>query len=105
MRAQSDQSTDSGPEPCEFVAVSELRVDRAYSDDLINSFHLHGNFFEYYPTGTRLQSAEYTDTVVLGQGQRGICELRFPHIGRYMFHAHKTEFADLGWMGFFEVVE
>ena len=73
--------------------------------DPINSFHLHGNFFEYYPTGTRLQPAEYTDTVVLGQGQRGICELRFPHVGRYMFHAHKTEFADLGWMGFFEVVE
>jgi len=22
-----------------------------------------------------------------------------------MFHAHKTEFADLGWMGFFDVVE
>jgi FtsP/CotA-like multicopper oxidase with cupredoxin domain len=73
--------------------------------DPINSFHLHGNFFEYYPTGTRLQSSEYTDTVVLGQGQRGICEVRFPHVGRYMFHAHKTEFADLGWMGFFEVVE
>ncbi len=73
--------------------------------DPINSFHLHGNFFDYYPTGTRLQPAEYTDTVVLGQGQRGICELRFPHVGRYMFHAHKTEFADLGWMGFFEVVE
>ncbi|MEJ3652497.1 multicopper oxidase domain-containing protein [Actinomycetes bacterium KLBMP 9759] len=73
--------------------------------DPINSFHLHANFFDYYPTGTRLESAEYTDTVVLGQGQRGICEVRFPHLGEYMFHAHKTEFADLGWMGLFEVVE
>jgi len=73
--------------------------------DPINSFHLHANFFEYFPTGTRLQSAELTDTVVLGQGQRGICEVRFPNLGRYMFHAHKTEFAELGWMGFFEVVE
>jgi len=73
--------------------------------DPINSFHLHGNFFEYFPTGTRLQSADFTDTVVLGQGQRGICEVRFPHTGRFMFHAHKTEFADLGWMGFFEVTE
>ncbi len=71
--------------------------------DPINSFHLHGNFFDYYPTGTRLEPAEYTDTVVQAQGQRGICEVRFPHPGRYMFHAHKTEFADLGWMGFFEV--
>ena len=73
--------------------------------DPINSFHLHANFFDYYPTGTRLTPAEFTDTVVLGQGQRGICEVRFPHLGRYMFHAHKSEFADLGWMGFFEVVE
>jgi FtsP/CotA-like multicopper oxidase with cupredoxin domain len=73
--------------------------------DPINSFHLHGNFFDYYPTGTRLEPSEYTDTVVQGQGQRGICEVRFPYAGRFMFHAHKTEFADLGWMGFFEVTE
>jgi FtsP/CotA-like multicopper oxidase with cupredoxin domain len=38
------------------------------------------------------------------QGQRGILELRFPYEGRFMFHAHKTEFAELGWLGFFEVV-
>lgn len=73
--------------------------------DPINSFHVHGNFFDYYPTGTRLEPSEYTDTVVQAQGQRGICELRFPHPGKYMFHAHKSEFADLGWMGFFEVTE
>ncbi|WP_406235955.1 multicopper oxidase domain-containing protein [Nocardia sp. NBC_01009] len=73
--------------------------------DPINSFHIHGNFFDYYPTGTRLQPTEYTDTIVQGQGQRGICELRFPHLGQYMFHAHKTEFAELGWMGMFEVTE
>ena len=36
------------------------------------------------------------------QGQRGILEMRFPHPGQYMFHAHQTEFAELGWMGFFE---
>lgn len=73
--------------------------------DQINSFHLHANFFHYYPTGTSLEPAEFTDTIVLGQGQRGILELRFPYTGKYMFHAHKTEFADLGWMGFVEVVE
>jgi FtsP/CotA-like multicopper oxidase with cupredoxin domain len=73
--------------------------------DPINSFHVHGNFFDYYPTGTRLEPSEFTDTVVQAQGQRGICELRFPYVGKYMFHAHKSEFADLGWMGFFEVVE
>ena len=72
--------------------------------DLINSFHLHGNFFHYYPTGTSLQPAEFTDTVMQCQGQRGILEWRFPDPGLYMFHAHQSEFAELGWQGFFEVV-
>jgi FtsP/CotA-like multicopper oxidase with cupredoxin domain len=73
--------------------------------DLVNSFHVHANFFDYYPTGTRLEPRDFTDTVVLGQGERGILELRFPYSGKYMFHAHVSEFAELGWMGFFEVVD
>jgi FtsP/CotA-like multicopper oxidase with cupredoxin domain len=73
--------------------------------DLLNSFHVHANFFDYYPTGTRLEPTEFTDTITQGQGQRGILELRFPHTGKYMFHAHVSEFAELGWMGFFEVVD
>jgi FtsP/CotA-like multicopper oxidase with cupredoxin domain len=71
--------------------------------DQINSFHVHANFFHYFPTGTMLTPTEYTDTIVQAQGQRGILELKFPYTGKYMFHAHKTEFAELGWMGFFEV--
>jgi FtsP/CotA-like multicopper oxidase with cupredoxin domain len=71
--------------------------------DPINSFHVHANFFHRFPTGTSLEPTEYTDTIVQGQGQRDLLELRFPYAGRYMFHAHKTEFAELGWMGFFEV--
>jgi FtsP/CotA-like multicopper oxidase with cupredoxin domain len=71
--------------------------------DPINSFHVHGNFFHRFPTGTRLEATEYTDTIIQGQAQRDILELRFPYTGRYMFHAHKTEFAELGWMGMFEV--
>ncbi len=73
--------------------------------DFVNSFHLHANFFDYYPTGTKLEPRDLTDTVVLGQGERGIMEVRFPFTGKYMFHAHVSEFADLGWMGFFEVVD
>ena len=71
--------------------------------DLVNSFHVHANFFDYFPTGTRLEPSELTDTIVQGQGQRGILELRFPYPGKYMFHAHVSEFAELGWMGFFDV--
>ena len=73
--------------------------------DLINSFHLHGNLFRYFPTGTSRESSELTDTVMLCQGQRGILEWRFPYTGKYMFHAHQSEFTELGWMGFFEVCE
>jgi len=71
--------------------------------DPINSFHVHANFFHYFPTGTSLEPVEFTDTVMQAQGQRGILEMRFPNKGRYMFHAHKTEFAELGWLGFFDV--
>lgn len=71
--------------------------------DPINSFHLHANFFHYYPTGTNLSAGEFTDTIVQMQGQRGILEFSYRYPGRYMFHAHKTEFAELGWTGLFEV--
>jgi manganese oxidase len=70
--------------------------------DLVNSFHLHGDFFRYYPTGSA-DAFEYTDTVMLCQGQRGIIEIDFANTGRFMFHAHQSEFTELGWMGFFEV--
>jgi FtsP/CotA-like multicopper oxidase with cupredoxin domain len=82
-----------------FDRSNELEVDP------VNSFHVHANFFDYYPTGTRVEPRDFTDTVVQGQGERGILELRFPYTGRYMFHAHVSEFAELGWMGFFEVVD
>ena len=72
--------------------------------DLINSFHLHAAFFRYYPTGST-DRFEYTDTVMQCQGQRGILEIGFDKAGTYMFHAHQSEFTELGWMGFFEVVE
>jgi FtsP/CotA-like multicopper oxidase with cupredoxin domain len=70
--------------------------------DLINSFHLHGDFFRYYRTG-RDEVVEYTDTVMLTQGERGIIEIDFANEGLFMFHAHQSEFAELGWMGFFDV--
>lgn len=71
--------------------------------DLINSFHLHANFFHYYPTGTSLTPSEYTDTIMQTQAQRGILEFSYKFPGAYMFHAHNTEFAELGWTGNFEV--
>ncbi len=74
--------------------------------DPINSFHLHANFFDYYDHGTTLAPTLRTvDTVMQCQAQRGILEFSFKdhEPGLYMFHAHQTEFVELGWMGFFEV--
>jgi FtsP/CotA-like multicopper oxidase with cupredoxin domain len=70
--------------------------------DLINSLHLHGDFFRYQPTGTG-DYWEFTDTLMQTQGQRGVLEIDFANPGEFMFHAHQSEFAELGWMGFFDV--
>src|SRR6185295_8471017 len=73
--------------------------------DLINSFHLHATFFDYYDTGTTLEPTLRTvDTIMQAQGQRGILEFKPRYPGKYMFHAHVSEFAELGWMGFFNAV-
>jgi FtsP/CotA-like multicopper oxidase with cupredoxin domain len=75
--------------------------------DPINSFHLHAHFFDFYDHGTTLQPTHRTiDTVMMCQAQRGILEFSFDQHepGIYMFHAHQSEFAELGWMSHFEVV-
>jgi FtsP/CotA-like multicopper oxidase with cupredoxin domain len=71
--------------------------------DQINSLHVHANMFRLYRTGTSLTQYEVTDTVMLCQGERCILEFTYKTPGRYMFHAHQSEFAELGWMGFFDV--
>jgi manganese oxidase len=74
--------------------------------DPINSFHLHANFFDYYDPGTRLEpTLRSVDTIMQAQGQRGILEFSYQDYepGLYMFHAHVSEFAELGWMGVFDV--
>jgi FtsP/CotA-like multicopper oxidase with cupredoxin domain len=73
--------------------------------DLINSLHLHGMFFDVYRTGTALVPNERTDTIMLCQGERAILETTFRYPGDFMFHAHQSEFAELGWMGLFRAVE
>jgi manganese oxidase len=73
--------------------------------DLINSLHLHGMFFDVFRTGTSLTPNEKTDTLMLCQGERAIIETTFRYPGDFMFHAHQSEFAELGWMGLFRAVE
>ena len=93
------------------VQVERSRPIRIYlvnatEFDPVNSFHIHANFFDYYDHGTTLTPTLRTiDTVMQCQAQRGIIEMTFEkhEPGRYMFHAHQSEFAELGWMSFFEV--
>jgi FtsP/CotA-like multicopper oxidase with cupredoxin domain len=67
--------------------------------DLINSFHVHGIFFDAYRTGSRTAVKDHTDLIMLCQGERAILEATFRYTGDYMFHAHQSEFTELGWMG------
>jgi FtsP/CotA-like multicopper oxidase with cupredoxin domain len=71
--------------------------------DPVNNFHLHGNLYQLYRSGTSLVPSEYTDMVTMSQGERAILEFNYKYPGLYMFHAHKTEFAEKGWVGSFLV--
>jgi FtsP/CotA-like multicopper oxidase with cupredoxin domain len=64
------------------------------------TFHTHANSFNVIHGGWN----ERSDVVTLGVAERRILELRYPHIGRYMFHPHQDQIAERGCMGFFEVV-
>jgi manganese oxidase len=87
------------------IAAGELQrahVINVTEFDPVNSIHLHANFFNLYRTGTSLQPHEFTDTISMGQAERHMIEFKYPDPGRFMFHAHQTEFVELGWMSFFE---
>ena len=90
------------------IQIEQDRLVRVYlvnmlEFDPINNFHLHANMYQLYRSGTNLVPDEYTDMVTMSQGERGILEFKYKFPGQYMFHAHKTEFAEKGWMGLFFV--
>jgi FtsP/CotA-like multicopper oxidase with cupredoxin domain len=92
------------------ITVTVGRLVRIYlvnitEFDLVNSLHLHGMFFDVFRTGTTLSKTETTDTLMLCQGERAIVETKFRYPGEFMFHAHQSEFAELGWMGLFRAEE
>ena len=73
--------------------------------DPLNNLHLHGNLYHYYPTGTDTVPSFYTDMITLSQTERGIMEFEYDYPGKYLFHAHKVEFSEKGWIGMFLVKE
>jgi manganese oxidase len=90
------------------IQIDKNRLIRIYlvnmlEFDPLNNFHLHANMFDFYKTGTKMIPDEYTDIVTMNQAERGILEFSYKYPGKYMFHAHKTEFAEKGWTGLFLV--
>lgn len=73
--------------------------------DPINNMHLHGNLYHYYPTGTDTVPSMYSDMITLSQTERGIMEFEYNYPGKYLFHAHKVEFSEKGWVGMFLVTD
>ena len=106
---QGEWAAGETKRPIQVDGSRRLRVYlvNATEFDPINSLHTHSQFFDYYDHGTTLTPTHQTvDTVMQCQAQRGILELDYSahDPGLYMFHAHQSEFAELGWMSFFEVV-
>ena len=91
------------PIPLEAGRLQRAHLINITEFDPLNSLHLHANFFNLYRTGTRLAPDEFTDIISMGQAERHMLEFTYAEPGRFMFHAHQTEFAELGWMSFFEV--
>ena len=95
---------NSNPIPVRRGELQRLYMVNVLEFDLINSMHLHGNFFNVFRTGAQA-STEFTDTLMFCQGERHILEFTYEDTGNFMFHAHQSEFAELGWMGVFNVTE
>ena len=72
--------------------------------DLLNSFHLHGSMFKYYPAGTEHTTPYVTDVVAMGQGDQA-----YSNIIPVPRHVHVpctcSEFSELGWMGAFMAID
>lgn len=90
------------------LQITKDRLQRAFlvnitEFDAVNSLHLHGNFYHYTENGHKSNPRRFTDNVALIQGERGLMEFAYKHRGKFMFHAHQSELAELGWTGMFEV--
>jgi FtsP/CotA-like multicopper oxidase with cupredoxin domain len=91
------------PIPINAGELQRAHVINVTEFDPINSIHIHANFFHLYRTGTKLVPDEFTDIISMGQAERHMIEFTYPEPGHFMFHAHQSEFVELGWMSAFQV--
>lgn len=92
------------PIPMKAGELTRVYLINVTEFDPINSMHMHATFFNYYDHGTTLEPTHrMIDVIMQSQAQRGILEFTHRSPGHYMFHAHQSEFTELGWMGMFNV--
>jgi FtsP/CotA-like multicopper oxidase with cupredoxin domain len=91
------------PIPLKIGQLNRVYIVNMTEHDELNSFHLHGNLFNYIPLGTALKPSVLTDVAHLGIADRGIAEFVYKYPGQYLFHAHQTELSMKGWSGIFNV--
>lgn len=70
---------------------------------LVYPLHIHGQIFKAYPSGLLSNTPEDRQTVLIGDGDAAIIEIRWPYPGSYLFHVHGIE-EDNGDMGCFYVI-
>lgn len=95
---------DANPIPIQMGQPYRVYLTNFLDFDFANTFHLHGNVFKYYPSGTDTKTPmETTDIVSLAQGDRGIMEFQYDKPGLYMIHSHFESQSGRGWEGLFKV--
>lgn len=91
------------------IPIYQNQLIRLYLLNMIEfdpavTFHIHANLFQIFPTGRTLTPAEESDVITMGTAERHILEFSYPYPGKYMFHPHQDDIAELGCMGLFDVL-
>jgi FtsP/CotA-like multicopper oxidase with cupredoxin domain len=95
---------DTHPVPIKINTPYRVYLTNMLDFDFANTFHLHGQVFQYYPTGTDVKNPVFTgDMLSLGQGDRGIMEFKYDKPGLFMIHSHFESQAGRGWEGLLHV--
>ncbi|MFZ1029172.1 MAG: multicopper oxidase domain-containing protein [Limnoraphis robusta] len=91
------------------IRIYQNQLVRLYLLNMIEfdpaiTFHIHANMFQVYRTGRTLTPNEESDVITMGTAERHILEFSYPYPGRYMFHPHQDAIAEMGCMGYFDVI-
>lgn len=91
------------------IPIYQHQLIRLYVLNMIEfdpavTFHIHANMFQVYRTGRSLEPHQKSDAIAIGTAERHILEFAYKYPGKYMFHPHQDHIAELGCMGYFDVI-